>query len=309
MSNRIELLKEQVAALPLLPGVYKFLDRDGKIIYVGKAKSLRKRVSSYFVQSKEHSAKVRVLVKNIYAIEHIVVGSEQDALLLENSLIKANQPRYNILLKDDKHYPYIRLDLKDMYPRVTLARRQENDGARYFGPYIGATAVRDVLDTLRKLFPMRTCKHNLPEKKLQRPCINYEIGRCLGPCCQKCTPAEYRQVVDRVVQFLGGKYQEITADLRRDMQAAAMKLEFENVIGIHMQACGFWGGGNSILGIYPGDGQLLARYRETAQNNKNFDFADLIDPENEFIEFEIEINSGGNLLVVCEALHAEEFSL
>ena len=168
MSNRIELLKEQVAALPLLPGVYKFLDRDGKIIYVGKAKSLRKRVSSYFVQSKEHSAKVRVLVKNIYAIEHIVVGSEQDALLLENSLIKANQPRYNILLKDDKTYPWI-IMRKEPFPRVESTRQLRHDGSLYFGPYGSISMQRSVWSSSARLYhfvPVNSISRSRPSREV-----------------------------------------------------------------------------------------------------------------------------------------------
>lgn len=228
-----ETIAQKLRLLPDSPGCYQ-MKENGKIIYVGKAVNLKNRVRSYF-HGRDHTPKVAAMVSHIDDFDIILCRTNLEALILECNLIKLHQPYYNILLKDDKHYPYIRLDLKDMYPRVTLARRQENDGAKYFGPYIGATAVRDVLDTLRKLFPMRTCKHNLPEKKLQRPCINYEIGRCLGPCCQKCTEGEYRQVVNRVVQFLGGKYQEITADLRKDMQSAAMKLEFEKAARIRDQ--------------------------------------------------------------------------
>ena len=184
MNDRIA---QKLRLLPDSPGCYQ-MKENGKIIYVGKAVNLKNRVRSYF-HGRDHTPKVAAMVSHIDDFDIILCRTNLEALILECNLIKLHQPYYNILLKDDKHYPYIRLDLKDMYPRVTLARRQENDGARYFGPYIGATAVKDVLDTLRKLFPMRTCKHHLPEKKLQRPCINYEIGRCLGPCCQKCTQA------------------------------------------------------------------------------------------------------------------------
>ena len=182
--SRIDILKEQVAALPLSPGVYQFLDADGVIIYVGKAKSLRKRVSSYFVQSKEHSSKVRVLVKNIAAIRHIVVGSEQDALLLENSLIKTHQPRYNILLKDDKTYPWIVLR-KEPFPRVESTRQLRHDGSQYFGPYSSIAMQRSILEFIREVIPLRTCKLNLSPQNIAKGkygvCLQYHIGNCKAP--------------------------------------------------------------------------------------------------------------------------------
>ena len=150
-------LKEQVALLPLSPGVYQFVDRTGTIIYVGKAKSLRKRVSSYFVESKEHSPKVRVLVKQIVEIRHIVVDSETDALLLENSLIKTLQPRYNILLKDDKTYPWI-VVRREPFPRVQSTRQVVRDGSQYYGPYGSIMMQRSVLEFVRDVIPLRTCK-------------------------------------------------------------------------------------------------------------------------------------------------------
>ena len=153
-------LREQVAMLPLSPGVYQFVDRSGTIIYVGKAKSLRKRVSSYFVQSKEHSAKVRVLVRQIAEIRHIVVSSETDALLLENSLIKTLQPRYNILLKDDKTYPWI-VVRREHFPRVQSTRQLTRDGSQYFGPYSSVMMQHSVLEFVREVVPLRTCKLNL----------------------------------------------------------------------------------------------------------------------------------------------------
>ena len=230
MSNRIELLKEQVAALPLLPGVYKFLDRDGKIIYVGKAKSLRKRVSSYFVQSKEHSAKVRVMVKNIYAIEHIVVGSEQDALLLENSLIKANQPRYNILLKDDKTYPWI-IMRKEPFPRVESTRQLRHDGSLYFGPYGSISMQRSVLEFIREVIPLRTCKLNLSQQAISRGkygvCLQYHLGNCKGPCVGAQSEEDYASLTEMVKNILRGDLRPVKHYLEENMQLAADELRFE----------------------------------------------------------------------------------
>ena len=167
------------------------------------------------------------MVSHIEDFDIMLCRTNLEALILECNLIKLHKPYYNILLKDDKHYPYIRIDLKEPFPRVTLARRQFSDGAKYFGPYIGATAVRDVLETLRRLFPLRTCRNALPLKRLKRPCMNYEIGKCLGPCAGKCTEEEYAAVVQRVLSFLGGKYQEVTAGIEREMKDAAARLEFE----------------------------------------------------------------------------------
>ena len=178
-------LREQVALLPLSPGVYQFVDRSGTVIYVGKAKSLRKRVSSYFVQSKEHSAKVRVLVRQIAEIRHIVVGSETDALLLENSLIKTLQPRYNILLKDDKTYPWI-VVRREHFPRVQSTRQLLRDGSQYFGPYGSGMMQHSVLEFIREVVPLRTCKLNLAPELIARGkysvCLQYHIGNCKGPC-------------------------------------------------------------------------------------------------------------------------------
>ena len=176
-------LREQVAMLPQSPGVYQFVDRSGTIIYVGKAKSLRKRVSSYFVQSKEHSPKVRVLVKQIAEIRHIVVDSETDALLLENSLIKTLQPRYNILLKDDKTYPWI-VVRREHFPRVQSTRQLNRDGSQYFGPYGSVVMQHSVLDFIREVVPLRTCKLNLAPEQIAKGkytvCLQYHLGNCKG---------------------------------------------------------------------------------------------------------------------------------
>ena len=202
-----QTLKEQVALLPLQPGVYQFLDRTGTIIYVGKAKSLRKRVSSYFVESKEHSAKVRVLVKQIVEIRHIVVDTEQDALLLENSLIKSLQPRYNILLKDDKTYPWI-VVRREHFPRVQSTRQLVRDGSQYYGPYSSISMQRSVLEFIREVIPLRTCKLNLSAENIARGkygvCLEYHIGNCKGPCIGAQSEEEYAAQLDLVHAILKG---------------------------------------------------------------------------------------------------------
>ena len=223
-------LREQVALLPLSPGVYQFLDRSGTIIYVGKAKSLRKRVSSYFVQSKEHSPKVRVLVKQIAAIRHIVVGSETDALLLENSLIKTLQPRYNILLKDDKTYPWI-VVRREHFPRVQSTRTLTRDGSQYFGPYGSVMMQHSVLDFIREVVPLRTCKLNLDPGLIARGkytvCLQYHLGNCKGPCVGRQSEEEYGRLLEMVVSVLKGDLRPVRQYLEGEMVRAAAELKFE----------------------------------------------------------------------------------
>ena len=223
-------LKEQVSRLPLSPGVYQFVDRTGTIIYVGKAKSLRKRVSSYFVQSREHSAKVRVMVKQIVEIRHIVVGSETDALLLENSLIKTLQPRYNILLKDDKTYPWI-VVRREPFPRVQSTRTLVRDGSQYFGPYGSVMMQHSVLDFIREVVPLRTCKLNLSPEAIARGrytvCLQYHLGNCKGPCIGAQSEEEYDRLVDMVVSVLKGDLRPVRTYLEGEMQRAAEALRFE----------------------------------------------------------------------------------
>ena len=230
MSSREERLKEQVAALPLSPGVYQFLDRQEKIIYVGKAKSLRKRVSSYFVKNKDHSAKVQVLVRQIEQIRHIVVQSEQDALLLENSLIKSLQPRYNILLKDDKTYPWIVIN-KEPFPRVESTRQVRHDGSQYFGPYGSIAMQRSILEFIREVIPLRTCKLNLSEQAISRGrygvCLQYHLGNCKAPCIGAQSGAEYSELVDMVKNILKGDLRPVRNYLEQGMRSAAEELKFE----------------------------------------------------------------------------------
>ncbi|MCR4886453.1 MAG: excinuclease ABC subunit UvrC [Clostridiales bacterium] len=228
-----EIIAQKLKLLPDSPGCYQ-MKENGKIIYVGKAVNLKNRVRSYF-HGRDHTPKVAAMVSHVDDFDILLCRTNLEALILECNLIKLHRPYYNILLKDDKHYPYIRIDLNEPFPRVTLARRQTADGGKYFGPYIGATAVREVLEALKKLFPLRTCNHYLPDHGPKRPCMNYEIGRCLGPCCGKCTEAEYRAVVQRVLKFLEGKYQDVTAGIEQDMRRAAAALQFEKAARLRDQ--------------------------------------------------------------------------
>ena len=223
-------LKEQVALLPLSPGVYQFLDKNGTIIYVGKAKSLRKRVSSYFMQNKEHSAKVQVLVRQIAAIRHIVVDTETDALLLENSLIKTLQPRYNILLKDDKTYPWI-VVRREPFPRVQSTRILNRDGSQYFGPYGSVMMQRSILEFIREVIPLRTCSLNLSPAAIAKGrysvCLQYHLGNCKGPCVGAQSEEEYDALVDMTVSILKGDLRPVRTYLEKEMEAAARNLKFE----------------------------------------------------------------------------------
>ena len=205
--NNTSTLKEQVALLPHKPGCYLFSDKNGVVIYVGKAKSLKKRVSSYFVDSKEHSVKVRAMVRQALSLEYIVVDSESDALLLENSLIKSLKPRYNILLKDDKSYPWIALT-PPPFERVFSTRRMVKDGSKYFGPYASVTTQKAMLDFIREVIPLRTCRLNLSQEQIDKgkysPCLQYHIGNCKAPCCGKQSQEEYNRLVDMTISVLKG---------------------------------------------------------------------------------------------------------
>ena len=221
-----EKLETKIAKLPESPGCYLMKDADGTIIYVGKAVNLKNRVRSYFRDTR-HTPKVAAMVSHIADFDVLLCDTNLEALCLECNLIKHHKPYYNILLKDDKHYPYLRVDLKEPFPRLTLARRMEKDGAKYFGPYIGATAVKQVIDAVRGVFPLRTCKQALPLKTPRRPCINYDIGRCMAPCAGKCTEEAYWDMLDGVLAFLGGDYKQVVDKLKADMMAAAEKMQYE----------------------------------------------------------------------------------
>lgn len=223
-------LKEQVALLPLSPGVYQFLDRNGVIIYVGKAKSLRKRVASYFMQNREHSAKVQVLVRQIVEIRHIVVDTETDALLLENSLIKNLQPRYNILLKDDKTYPWI-VVRREAFPRVQSTRILARDGSQYFGPYGSVMMQHSMLEFIREVIPLRTCGLNLNPTNIAKGrysvCLQYHLANCKGPCIGVQSEQEYTTLIDMTTAILKGDLRPVRTYLEEEMSRAAQELKYE----------------------------------------------------------------------------------
>jgi excinuclease ABC subunit C len=227
-------LDERLSALPAKPGVYLMKDAQGQIIYVGKAISLRNRVRSYFHTPAGQVPKVRRLVEHIADFEFIVTGSELEALILECNLIKKHRPHYNVRLKDDKHYPYIKITLQDAYPRIYTVRRMENDGARYFGPHTSSKAVYQTMELLRKLFPYLTCKREITGKD-KRPCLYYYIGRCAGPCIGAVSQEEYRGLVEQIILFLEGKQERIVDDLQRKMAQAAQDLDFERAATLRDQ--------------------------------------------------------------------------
>ncbi|WP_376785663.1 excinuclease ABC subunit UvrC, partial [Ruminiclostridium cellobioparum] len=221
-------IQEELKKLPDKPGVYIMKDVNGIVIYVGKAVVLKNRVRQYFQNSANHPPKVCAMVSRIHEFEYIVTDTEVEALMLECNLIKKYKPKYNILLKDDKHYPYIKVTMNEQYPRILKTRRVEKDGAKYFGPYSSAFAVNDAIDTIKKLFPIKTCNRNLPRDIGKfRPCLNYHIRQCLGPCQGEVNREEYRNMMKKICSFLGGQYDEILNDLKGQMETAAQNLEFE----------------------------------------------------------------------------------
>ncbi|MBI2864984.1 MAG: excinuclease ABC subunit UvrC [Chloroflexi bacterium] len=218
--------QEQLKAVPLLPGVYLMKDAGGNVLYVGKAVKLRNRLRSYFGSLAGLTPKTGSMVQRIADFEFIVTDTELEALILECTLIKKHRPHYNVLMKDDKNYPYLRIDADEDWAKVAITRRVEQDGARYFGPYADSGSVRKTLELLKKLFPYRACNKNITGAD-PRPCLNFHIHRCLGPCFGAASKEEYRDVIQQVVLFLEGKQDLVVRDLKRKMEEASDKLQFE----------------------------------------------------------------------------------
>ena len=226
---------EQARALPERPGVYLMKDARGQVLYIGKARRLRSRVRSYFGSGRSMERRINALVDQIVTLDHVVTASEADALLLEATLVKRHQPNYNVRLKDDKHYPYLKVDVQHEWPRVTITRRVEQDGARYFGPYASAGSVRRTLDVVKKLFPWRSCTKTITGTD-PRPCLDYYIKRCIAPCTAYCTPEEYRAVIDQTLLFLEGRSNDVLRHVEREMGEASAGLEFERAAHLRDQA-------------------------------------------------------------------------
>ncbi len=221
-------IQDKLTVLTSSPGVYLMKNSAGVIIYVGKAKNLKNRVSQYFVNNSQHSLKVLKMISNIEDFEYIVTESEIESLILENNLIKQHQPKYNILLKDDKNYPYIVVDKNSAYPHFDIARRRTSNDYRYFGPFQSTKVVCEIISTLNSVFELYTCKHVFPKEfKKARPCLNYHIGKCSGICLGTVSSEEYKKRIERAISFLTGDYKKYIAQFKEMMSYYSMNLEFE----------------------------------------------------------------------------------
>jgi excinuclease ABC subunit C len=227
-------LDQKIARLPTNSGVYLFKDKKGTILYVGKAGNIKHRVSSYFQRTGEKDVKTQAMLGKVAEIDTIVTDTEKEAFILENNLIKEHRPRYNVKLRDDKNYPCLRLTVEEEFPTLCIVRRIKKDRSLYFGPYPSATSLRQTLKLIRRLFPIRTCLDTKFTSRL-RPCINYEMGRCLGPCCDKTDPAQYREVVNEVKMFLEGKNRDLVERLEKRMEGESERLNFEAAAKIRDQ--------------------------------------------------------------------------
>lgn len=226
-------IQEELKKLPDKPGVYIMKDESGTIIYVGKAVVLKNRVRQYFQSSAAHTPKVTAMVAKISEFEYIVTDTELEALILECNLIKKHKPKFNILLKDDKNYPYIKVTMNEDYPRILMTRQVNKDGARYFGPYSNVFSVRETMNLIKKIFPVKSCKKILPRDIGKgRPCLNYHIRQCLGPCLGNVDREEYRNVMKDICSFLDGRQDIIISKLEKNMQEAAERLDFEKAAAI-----------------------------------------------------------------------------
>ena len=223
-----EELKEKALSLPYAPGVYLMRNSDDKVIYVGKAKKLKNRVSQYFQDTASHSPKTRIMVSHIHHFDVIVAASEFEALVLECSLIKRYSPKYNILLKDDKGYPYLRLNMKEIYPKITLVSRIAEDGAEYFGPYGARAVTHDVMEAINQTLKLPTCNNQFPrDVGKDRPCLNYHMNQCAGWCQESMSCVEYRMRMEQARQLLLGNYKQVASEIKDKMLAAAENLDFE----------------------------------------------------------------------------------
>ena len=224
-------LHDKLSGAPNDPGVYLMKDAEGKVIYVGKAKNLKKRLASYFKESgqkesKQIDLKTKVLVKNVSSFDTIITRTEKEALILESNLIKRYRPKYNVILKDDKRYPSLRIDVKSQYPSLTIVRKIEKNGAQYFGPFSSSQAVRETLKIIHKTFKLRKCKTKNFQKRL-RPCLNYQIGTCLAPCCLYVDKKIYNEIVKEVILFLKGRTPELIKKIKKQMTSAAKDQNYE----------------------------------------------------------------------------------
>jgi excinuclease ABC subunit C len=228
MAEQTPSSSDLLRRLPTDPGVYLFRGPSGEVLYVGKAKSLRPRVRSYFRADPSHSIKTQELVRRVASLDTIVVGSEAEALILEANLIKEHHPRFNILLKDDKKYPYIKVTIREAFGRVFVTRDVRNDGSRYFGPFTSVGPLRQALEVVKRLYYVRSCRYDLPREAPDRPCLDYHIGRCLAPCVGLQSQADYQGMIQEIIRILEGETEALRADVEERMQAASRELRFED---------------------------------------------------------------------------------
>ena len=219
--------EEELRLIPTTPGVYMMKNEADQILYVGKANSLRHRVRSYFQPAKKHPPRIARMVEQVAKVDFITTASELEALALECNLIKEHRPKYNVRLRDDKQYPWLKVTWQEPFPRVYIVRRPQRDGARYYGPFTEAGALREILRLLRKIFPIRSCKRNLNPEERRRPCLNYHIGRCLAPCAGEVGEETYRQMIQDFCRILEGHTEQLEAKLKQEMEAAASRREYE----------------------------------------------------------------------------------
>ncbi len=227
-NDTIEKLRDKANRLPAVPGVYLMKDKNGKIIYIGKSKALKNRVTSYFTDLENHTVKTSKLVQNINDFDIMLTSTEIEALALENRLIKLHTPKFNIKLKDGKSYPYIKVTMNEEFPRIIVDRKRTNDGSRYFGPYSGVSTAYAIVNTARKAFGIPDCKRQFPKEiGKSRPCLNYQIGLCCGPCTGKISSEEYKNLFNYIIPFLGGAFDEVKDTLTKQMEYASENLLFE----------------------------------------------------------------------------------
>lgn len=260
-------LQQQIPGLSTRPGVYLFRDAGGAILYVGKAKNLRARVRGYFRGGASHGIKTAELVRRVEGVETIVVGSEAEALILEANLIKEHRPRFNVQLRDDKSYPYIKVTIQEPFPRVFVTRRLLDDGARYLGPYTNVGGMRQALEVVKRLYTVRSCRYDLPEEAPSRPCLDHHIGRCEAPCVGLQSREDYRAMIDEILQVLEGDTEEIRRSVEERMQRASAELDFEAAARLRDVLSGldtlareqrvqrYGGGSHDVLGLAR-DGEL-----------------------------------------------------
>lgn len=227
MSTQEPITPSLLAKLPTAPGVYLFRNRKGEILYVGKGKSLRPRIRSYFRKDPSHSMKTVELVRRVTSLDTIVVGSEAEALILEANLIKEHQPRFNLQLRDDKKYPYIKVTTQETFPRVFVTREVRNDGSRYFGPFTSVGPLRQALEVIKRLYTVRSCRYDLPREAPDRPCLDYHIGRCLAPCVDLQSQEAYGGMIQEILRILGGDTEALQGEIESRMQEASADLRFE----------------------------------------------------------------------------------